>query len=103
SFVRAGAHKRVLVIGADTMSRIIDYKDRATCVLFGDGAGAVIIEPAAEGEEELGFIDFMGEIDGSAGDYLQMPGGGSRLPASAETVEKRLHYVHQDGQQVFRF
>ena len=103
SFVKAGAHKRVLVIGADTMSRIIDYQDRATCVLFGDGAGAVIIEAAAEGEEDLGFIDFMGEIDGSGGDYLKMPAGGSRLPASAETVEKRLHYVHQDGQQVFRF
>ncbi|HYA16695.1 MAG TPA: beta-ketoacyl-ACP synthase III [Bryobacteraceae bacterium] len=103
SFIKAGTHRRVMVIGADTMSRIIDYRDRATCVLFGDGAGAVIIEPVAEGEENLGFIDFMGEIDGSGGDYLKMPAGGSRLPASAETVEKRLHYVHQEGQQVFKF
>jgi 3-oxoacyl-[acyl-carrier-protein] synthase-3 len=100
--VAAGTHKRVLVIGADTMSRIIDYKDRATCVLFGDGAGAVLIEPAEEGEN-VGFIDFLGEVDGSGGDFLKMPAGGSRLPASQDTVEKRLHYVHQDGGQVFKY
>jgi len=101
--VMAGTHKKVLVIGADTMSRIIDYTDRATCILFGDGAGAVLIEPAAEGEENLGFIDFLGEIDGSGGDALKMPAGGSRLPASHDTVEQRLHYVHQDGSQVFKY
>ena len=102
-FVMAGTHKKVLVIGADTMSRIIDYTDRATCVLFGDGAGAVLIEPVGPGEEELGFIDFLGEVDGSGGDFLKMPAGGSRLPASHETVDKRQHYVHQEGQQVFKY
>ena len=100
--VAAGTHRKVLVIGADTMSRIIDYTDRATCVLFGDGAGAMLLEPAAEGEG-LGFIDFLGEVDGSGGDYLKMPAGGSRLPSSHETVDKRLHYVHQDGGQVFKY
>ena len=101
--VMAGTHKKALVIGADTMSRIIDYTDRATCVLFGDGAGAVLIEPAENGDGNLGFIDFLGEIDGSGGDFLIMPAGGSRLPASHETVEKRQHYVHQAGQQVFKY
>src|SRR5438874_10959657 len=82
--VGAGTHKRVLVIGSDTMSRIIDYTDRATCVLFGDGAGAMLVEPTADGdaEERLGYIDFLGEVDGSGGDYLKLPAGGSRLPAS---------------------
>ena len=98
--VMAGAHKKVLVIGADTMSRIIDYTDRNTCVLFGDAAGAMLIEPAEPGE---GFIGFLNEIDGSGGDFLKMPAGGSRMPATAETVEKRLHYVKQEGQQVFKF
>jgi 3-oxoacyl-[acyl-carrier-protein] synthase-3 len=102
-FIAAGTHKQVLVIGSDTMSRIIDYTDRATCVLFGDGAGAMLLEPAAEGEKDLGFIDFLGEVDGSGGDYLKMPAGGSRLPASHETVEKRCHFVHQDGGQVFKY
>jgi 3-oxoacyl-[acyl-carrier-protein] synthase-3 len=99
--VAAGSHKKVLVIGADTMSRIIDYTDRATCVLFGDGAGAMLVEPSQDGES--GLIDFINEIDGSGGPYLNMPAGGSRMPASAQTVEKRLHYVHQDGPQVFKF
>lgn len=98
----AGGHKKVLIIGADTMSRIIDYTDRATCVLFGDGAGAMLLEPAEDGED-FGFIDFLGEIDGSGGDYLKMPAGGSRLPSSHETVDQRLHYVKQDGQQVFKY
>jgi 3-oxoacyl-[acyl-carrier-protein] synthase III len=97
-----GTHKKVLVIGADTMSRIIDYTDRSTCVLFGDGAGAMLLEPAAEGED-FGFIDFLGEVDGSGGDFLKMPAGGSRMPASHETVEQRLHYVKQDGAQVFKY
>ncbi|MGH9722981.1 MAG: beta-ketoacyl-ACP synthase III, partial [Bryobacteraceae bacterium] len=101
-FVGAGTHRKVLVVGADTMTRIIDYTDRGTCVLFGDGAGAMLVEPAEDGED-AGFIDFIGEIDGSGGDYLKMPAGGSRRPASAETVQQRLHYVQQDGQQVFKY
>lgn len=99
--VMAGTHKRVLVIGADTMSRIIDYTDRATCVLFGDGAGAVLVEPSDE--REGGFIGYLNEIDGSGGDHLKMPAGGSRQPSSHDTVEGRLHYVHQEGQQVFKY
>jgi len=99
--VSGGSHKRVMVIGADTMSRIINYKDRSTCVLFGDGAGAMIVEPAAEGE--AGFMGFLNEIDGSGGDYLKMPAGGSRMPSSHETIDQDLHYVHQDGAQVFKY
>ena len=99
--VESGAQKKVLVIGSDTMSSIIDYTDRATCVLFGDGAGAVLIEPAAEGE--VGMIDFHHEIDGSGGCSLYMPGGGSLHPSSHETVDKKMHYVHQDGQAVYKF
>lgn len=99
-FVRGGSHKKVLVIGADTMSRIIDYTDRATCVLFGDGAGAMLVEPGGEGD---GFIGFLNEIDGSGGEFLKMPAGGSRMPASVDTVQNRMHYVKQDGQQVFKF
>jgi 3-oxoacyl-[acyl-carrier-protein] synthase III len=103
SLVAAGARRKVLVIGADTMSRIIDYTDRATCVLFGDGAGAMLIEPAEDGDGGCGFIDFIGEVDGSGGEFLRMPAGGSRLPASHATVDQRLHYVHQEGQQVFKY
>jgi 3-oxoacyl-[acyl-carrier-protein] synthase-3 len=99
--VGCGTHKKVLVIGADTMSRIIDYTDRATCVLFGDGAGAFLVEPAADGEP--GFLGFRNEIDGSGGDVLIMPAGGSRMPPSHETVDKRLHFVHQEGQAVFKY
>jgi len=101
--VGGGTHRKVLVIGADTMTRILDYTERGTCVLFGDGAGAMLLEPATESDDGLGFIDFLGELDGSGGDYLKMPAGGSRLPASCETVTRRQHYVHQDGQQVFRY
>jgi len=102
--VGAGTHNKVLVIGSDTMSRIIDYTDRSTCVLFGDGAGAMLIEPlGADEDQRIGFIDFIGQIDGSGGDYLKMPAGGSRMPATTETVESRMHYVHQDGQQVFKY
>lgn len=99
--IESGAHKKVLVIGADTMSSIIDYTDRATCVLFGDGAGAVLLEPAAEGE--LGMIDFHHEIDGSGACALFMPGGGSLHPPSHETIDKKMHYVHQEGQAVYKF
>lgn len=101
SLVMAGTHQRVLVIGADTMSRIINYRDRATCVLFGDGAGAMLVEAAPEGAP--GFIGFHNEIDGSGGEYLKMPAGGSRRPASHETVDAGMHYVHQEGQQVFKY
>jgi 3-oxoacyl-[acyl-carrier-protein] synthase III len=99
--VESGAHSKVLVIGADTMSSIIDYTDRSTCVIFGDGAGAVLVEPAAEGE--IGLIDFCHEIDGSGGEALNMPGGGSLHPASAQTVAAKMHYVHQDGQTVYKY
>lgn len=99
--VMAGTHKKVLVIGSDTMSRIIDYTDRGTCILFGDGAGAMLVEPTdVEGE---GFLGFLNEIDGSGGDYLKQPAGGSRMPASAETIAQRQHFVKQDGQQVFKY
>lgn len=99
-FVHNGACKRVVVVGADVMSSIINYTDRATCVLFGDGAGAALIEPCNEGE---GIIDFMGEIDGSGGDHLCMPAGGSLNPSTHETIEKKMHYVNQQGQQVFKY
>lgn len=100
-FVGAGTHKKVLVIGSDVMTSILDFKDRATCVLFGDGAGAVLLEPASSDSE--GIIDFAHDIDGSGGCNLYMPAGGSLHPASQETVEKRMHYVHQEGQQVFKY
>jgi len=100
-FVATGAHKRVMVIGADVMSSIIDYTDRATCIIFGDGAGAVILEPADS--DSLGIIDFIHEVDGSGGCYLYMPGGGSLHPSTHETVDAKMHYVHQDGQAVFKF
>ncbi len=100
-FIATGAHKRVLVIGSDVMSSIIDYTDRATCVIFGDGAGAVIPEPAED--DSVGLIDFIHEVDGSGAQFLYMPGGGSLNPSSKETIAKKMHYVHQDGQQVFKF
>jgi len=100
-FVGSGAHKKVLVIGSDVMTSILDFTDRATCVLFGDGAGAVLLEPAVNDNE--GILDFMHDVDGSGGSCLYMPGGGSLHPATQETVEKRLHYVHQEGQQVFKY
>ena len=99
--VAAGGSKRALVVGADVMSSIIDYTDRTTCVLFGDGAGAVVLE--ASEDEDVGIIDFENYVDGTGGPALCMPAGGSRMPASVETVQKRLHYVKQDGQAVFKF
>jgi 3-oxoacyl-[acyl-carrier-protein] synthase III len=99
-FVQTGAHKKVLVIGSDVMSSILDYTDRATCILFGDGAGAVILEASQDG---TGLIDFEHEVDGSGACSLYMPGGGSLHPANHETVEKKMHFVHQDGQAVFKF
>jgi 3-oxoacyl-[acyl-carrier-protein] synthase-3 len=99
--VATGAHDYSLAVGADVMSSIIDYTDRATCVLFGDGAGAVVLAPAAEHEPHI--LGFAHEIDGSGGPALMMPAGGSRMPASHDTVDKRLHYVKQDGHTVFKF
>jgi 3-oxoacyl-[acyl-carrier-protein] synthase-3 len=99
--VAAGGSRHALVVGADVMSSIIDYTDRATCVLFGDGAGAVVLEPTDE--PEIGIIDTENYVDGSGGPALCMPAGGSRMPSTLETVEKRLHYVKQDGQSVFKF
>jgi 3-oxoacyl-[acyl-carrier-protein] synthase-3 len=99
-FVHSGAHKKVLVVGADVMTSILDPEDRNTYVLFGDGAGAVLLEPTAPGE--VGIVDFILRCDGSGGKYLHMPAGGSQNPATRETVEKRMHFVHQDGRAVFK-
>jgi 3-oxoacyl-[acyl-carrier-protein] synthase-3 len=99
-FVGSGAHRKVVVIGSDVMSSILDYKDRATCVLFGDGAGAVLLEPAKDAE---GILDFSHDVDGSGGKYLYMPGGGSLHPSTHETIDKNMHVVHQDGSQVFKY
>jgi 3-oxoacyl-[acyl-carrier-protein] synthase-3 len=99
--VATGGAKYALVIGADVMSSIIDYTDRATCVLFGDGAGAVVLGPSAD--ENIGILDYDHMIDGSGGPALCMPAGGSRMPASHKTVDERLHYVKQEGQAVFKF
>lgn len=99
-FIGSGAHKKVMVIGSDKMTSILNFEDRATCVLFGDGAGAILLEPAAEGE---GILDFQHDIDGSGGCDLFMPGGGSLNPSTQETVEKKMHFVHQGGQQVFKY
>jgi len=99
--VESGAHKKVLVIGADVMSSIIDYTDRTTCILFGDGAGAVLIEPCVG--DEIGMIDFLHEVDGAGGVSLNMPAGGSLHPATAETIASGMHHVHQDGQAVYKF
>ena len=98
--VESGAHTKVLVIGADVMSSIVDYTDRSTCILFGDGAGAVLLEPCAE--DEIGLIDFVHEVDGSGGNALNMPGGGSLHPATHETVDAKQHFIHQDGGSVYK-
>ena len=100
-FVGAGTHKKALAIGSDVMTTIIDYEDRATCVLFGDGAGAVLLEPAEHDNE--GILDFHNDVDGSGACYLYMPGGGSLHPPSHETVDKKMHYIHQEGSQVFKY
>jgi 3-oxoacyl-[acyl-carrier-protein] synthase-3 len=99
--VESGAHKKVLVIGADVMSSIIDYTDRSTCIIFGDGAGAVLLEPCEP--SEIGLIDYFHEIDGSGAPALNMPAGGSLLPPSHATVDAKQHFVHQDGQTVYKF
>lgn len=99
-FIETGRHKKVLVIGVDKMTSILDYEDRTTCVIFGDGAGAVLLEPNEEG---LGVQDFILRSDGSGRHYLIQPGGGSMNPPSHDTVDQRLHYVKQEGKQVFKF
>jgi 3-oxoacyl-[acyl-carrier-protein] synthase-3 len=99
-FVAAGSHKKVMVIGSDVMTSILDFTDRATCVLFGDGAGAALLEPT---DDDNCILDFRHDIDGSGGCFLYMPGGGSLNPPTQETVAKRMHYVHQEGQNVFKY
>ena len=98
-FIESGAHKKVIVVGADCMSRIVDYQDRSTCIIFGDGAGAVMLEPNIEG---FGVQDVLLKSDGSGYNYLHMKAGGSAFPATHETVDAREHYIFQDGQPVFR-
>ena len=100
SFIESGRYKKVIVVGADKMSSIIDYTDRATCIIFGDGGGAVLLEP---NEEELGIIDGVHRSDGGGAEFLRMKAGGSRYPASEETVRNKEHYVFQDGSTVFKF
>lgn len=99
-FVESGRHRNVLVIGADKMSAIIDYEDRNTCVIFGDGGGAVLLSPAEDGK--TGIDDYELHLDGAGADFLYMTGGGSLHPATHETVDKKMHYVHQDGRVVFK-
>ena len=100
SLVESGRYKRVCVVGADKMSSIIDYSDRTTCILFGDGAGAVLLEPNIDG---YGVLDSILKTDGSGGKYLNMKAGGSLNPASIETVTNKMHYAYQEGQAVFKF
>lgn len=99
-FIHSGAHKTVLVVGADVMTSILDPTDRNTYVLFGDGAGAVLMEPTEPGEK--GVLDFILRCDGAGGEFLRMPGGGSLHPATHKTVDRKMHYVHQDGRAVFK-
>ena len=98
ALISSGQCKKVIIIGVDTMSSILDYTDRDTCILFGDGAGAVLLEPS----EDYGIIDAELRIDGKGGEFLYMPAGGSLLPATAKTVNNRQHYVHQNGKKVFK-
>ena len=100
NFIASGRYKRVMVIGVDTMTSILDFQDRDTCVIFGDGGGGVILEPTNDGN---GIVDSILHMDGSGGDYLIVPGGGSRIPASIESVEKREHFIKQDGKTVFKY
>jgi 3-oxoacyl-[acyl-carrier-protein] synthase-3 len=99
-FVQAGTHRKVLVIGADVMTSILDWTDRTTCILFGDGAGAVLLEASPD---DTGLIDFANEVEGSGGRYLRMDGGGSLHPPTHETVDKKMHFIRQEGQHVFKY
>ena len=100
-FVEAGRYKKVLVIGSDVNSSMTDYTDRAVCIIFGDGAGAVLLEPAQDGD--VGIIDHVAQVEGMGGQFLYMPGGGSLNPATHETVDQKMHYIHQDGKNVFKY
>ena len=100
AFIESGSHQRVLVIGADTMSIRVDYEDRNTCILFGDGAGVVLLEPTTE---EIGVMDHLFRVDGSGREYLLQKAGGSMHPASVDTVRNKEHYIYQDGRTVFKF
>ena len=100
-FIESGQYRKVLVIGSDVNSSMTDFTDRAVCIIFGDGAGAVLLEPTEDGED--GIIDHVAQVEGVGGQYLCMPGGGSLHPASHETVDQKMHYIHQDGQQVFKY
>jgi len=99
-FVESGQYKKVLVIGSDVNSSMTDYTDRAVCIIFGDGAGAVLLEPSSDGD---GVLDHVAQVEGMGGQFLYMPGGGSLNPASHETVDKKMHYIHQDGKNVFKY
>jgi len=101
-FVESGRYKKVLVIGSDVNSSMTDFTDRAVCIIFGDGAGAVMLEPSQNGEA-AGIIDHVAQVEGMGGQFLYMPGGGSLNPASHETVDKKMHYIHQDGKNVFKY
>lgn len=102
-FVESGQYKKVLVIGSDVNSSMTDYTDRAVCIIFGDGAGAVLLEPSEDGAQAVGVIDHVAQIEGVGGQYLYMPGGGSLNPATHETVDRKMHYIHQDGKNVFKY
>jgi 3-oxoacyl-[acyl-carrier-protein] synthase-3 len=99
-FVESGQYRKVLVIGSDVNSSMTDYTDRAVCIIFGDGAGAVLLEPAEDGE---GVLDHVAQVEGMGGQYLYMPGGGSLNPATHATVDQKMHYIHQDGKNVFKY
>lgn len=99
-FIESGKYKKVLVIGSDVNSSMTDYTDRAVCIIFGDGAGAVLLEPSSDGD---GVIDHVAQIEGMGGEFLFMPGGGSLNPASHATVDQKMHYIHQDGKNVFKY
>lgn len=99
-FIASGTYQKVLVIGAECLSRIVNWEDRKTCVLFGDGAGAVVLSPVPESS---GILSFTLRSDGSKGPFLSLPAGGSRLPATRETVDQKLHTIHMDGHEVFKF
>jgi 3-oxoacyl-[acyl-carrier-protein] synthase-3 len=100
-FVESGKYKKVLVIGSDVNSSMTDFTDRAVCIIFGDGAGVALLEPAQDGEATI--LDHVAQVEGMGGQFLYMPGGGSLNPASQETIDKKMHYIHQDGKQVFKY
>jgi len=100
NFISSGKYEKIMVIGVDTMTSILDFQDRDTCVIFGDGGGGVILEPTVE---KSGIIDSILHMDGSGGDYLFVPGGGSRMPATIKSVNEKKHYIKQDGKTVYKY